>query len=283
MKNFSLVLVLCLLLSSVACAQTAASAADVLCPDTVTELSDGALIDLDVDGIAEQIRYTVEEDPETGASAYTLLVGNAQMNGEGVSMTGRLHALRVSGAQDVLLLLSDYGWSDDDMTYIFSYYQGDLSFLGEIPTMPWKLSVNADGTLTGRVRGSILHTWFRPADFVLCTAYCEPDMALRTTGIVEMPRDLYPMGTKVTLLRDLPLCVSRTNDSPALTLRAGDTAFIAATDDIEWLYIVPDSHEYLTSETGAGWLRTDLGGYSASVNGQSVTTYELFEGLFYAD
>jgi len=283
MKKIFLVLVLCLLLPALAPAQVADNAPASLLPGTVTELFDGSIIDLDGDGIAEEIRYGVKTNDEYGTSDFRLVVGNTQIDGEGVSLTGRIHALRMPGMQDALVLLSDYGWSDDDITYIYSYCNGDLSFIGEICTMPWKLTVNADGTLTGSVRASILHTWYRPADFVLSANYTEPEMTLRTNGVLEMPRDLYPMGTKVTLLRDVPQCLSRTNDSPALTLRAGDSAWIVATDDIEWLYIVPDKHEYSTEETGAGWLRTEIGGYSVVLDGQEIWTSEVFDGLFYAD
>jgi len=46
---------------------------------------------------------------------------------------------------------------------------------------------------------------------------------------------------------------------------------------------VPDKHEYSTEETGAGWLRTEIGGYSVVLDGQEIWTSEVFDGLFYAD
>lgn len=284
MKRLSLLLILCIFLPSLACAQVVANAADVLLPGVITELHDGDLIDLDADGVAEQIRYGVREQEESGVWEYRLVVGQTQLDGEGIYLTGRLHALRTdSSAQEVLLFLSDYGWSDDDTSYVYSYCGGSFRYLGVIPAMPWELRFTEEGMLSGSVRASILHTWFRPADFVLCTAYSDEDFSTRISHIAEMPRDLYPMGVEVTVLRDLPLVVSRTNPAHALTIKAGERALIVATDDIEWLYIVPTEVDWSVSEYGAGWLHTEIGGYSAVINGETIDTQALFDGLFYAD
>ncbi|MBQ3222811.1 MAG: hypothetical protein IJB41_04260 [Clostridia bacterium] len=279
-----LLLVLCLSLLLLIPAVSVAEQAYSLPLGQVFELTSGMQIDLDGDGSVETVKYAHKYNEETGASAYRLIAGSSQVDGEGVDMTGRIHALRLdNGADDALLLVSDYGWSDDDTTYVYSYYHGELSYLGQIFMMPWEITVNADGTLTGSARGSILHTWFRPCDLIVCTAYSAEDEAVLTNGVVEMPRDLYPMGTKVTALRDIPLCISRTNTGYARTLKAGESAWIVATDDIEWLYIVPEEYDWSEYEFASGWLRTDIGGYSATIGGESVPTYELFEGLFYAD
>jgi len=275
-----LILLLCALLCVPALASSVPAAfvpVGQLCP-----LSPDAQTDLDGDGEVDKIEYTVEYDEETGSSPFRLVIGTSQLDGEGDDLTGQIWAYRPEGIDDVLLFLADRGMSDDDWSHVYSYYQGEFRYLGGVGCMPEDLAVTAPNLLTGTARGSILHTWFRPADYVIAANYEEPSYARRATAICEMPRSEYPMGTVVTLRRDLDLQVSRTNSSHAYTLRAGEKAVIVSTDDIEWLYIVPLRPSYEFERT-AGWLHTLIGGYSVSIDGDEISTYDLFDGLFYAD
>lgn len=275
-----LALLLCALLCAPALASSVPSA--VVPVGQLLPILADVETDLDGDGDVDQIEYSVEYNEETGSSTFCLVIGASQLNGEGDDLTGEIWAYRPDGIDDVLLFLADRGMSDDDWSHVYGYYQGEFRYLGGVGCMPEDLAVAAPNLLTGTARGSILHTWFRPADYVISANYEEPSYARRATAICEMPHSEYPMGTLVTLKRDLDLQVSRTNASHAYTLKAGDKAVIVSTDDIEWLYIVPlnPSYEY---ERTAGWLHTEIGGYSATIGGEEVSTYDLFDGLFYAD
>lgn len=275
---------LSLLLCALLCAPALASSVPAafvpvgeICP-----VSPDAQTDLDGDGLVEEIEYTVEYNEDTGVSSFRLVIGSSQLDGEGDNLTGLIHAYRPEGLDEVILFLSDYGMSDDDWSHVFSYRQGEFRYLGGVGCMPWDLRVSSPLLLTGTARGSILHTWFRPADYVIAASYEEPSYDFRASAICEMPRSEYPMGAIVTVKQDIPLQISRTNPDLAYVLKAGDRAVIAATDDIEWLYIAPLSPSYEYERT-AGWLRTEIGGYSALIDGESVSTFDLFDGLFYAD
>lgn len=280
MKKCILILCLCLF---IACAGYAAEAS-VLPSGELVELFSGDQIDLDGDGTAEQISFATQTDEESGMSAYKLSVGGANVKGEGVQLNGRLYALRVEDvSDDALLLISEDGWSDDPACHLYSYCAGTLEHIGLIDVSAQEITVREDGLLGGVVRGDVLHTWYRPCDLVLCTGYDEATQSTRINGVLEMPRDLYPMGTKVTLLHDLDLCISRTNPDVAVMLKAGDTAWLVATDDIEWVYIVPDQHEWLGDEWGAGWLHLAPSGYEITTKDGLFFSSEVFDGLFFAD
>ena len=282
-KLFCLLIVLALLLPAAAFAEP-----KVLEDGVITELFDGDLIDLDGDGAAEKIGYSVTENPNDGTSSFRLTIGKTQLDGDGDWLTGRLHALRLPGhaSEDILLFISDYGMSDDDVSYIFSYYQGKISRVGLVETMPWDMSVSGPNTLAGRVRGSILCTWWRPCEYVFGITNGMSDegewIGRRVASVEEIPKSEYPMGFYVTVNRTITLQISRTNSGIARKIPAGSKVTIVATDDIEWIYIMPVERDWNWDYAG-GWLRLDDYGYSATVNGESVETMELFSGLLFAD
>ena len=127
-------------------------------------------------------------------------------------------------------------------------------------------------------------TWHRPADYVIATGlYYSEDEVKITYALAEVPRDLYPLGAQVTLKRDLPLMVSRTDDEVAMTLQAGESAVVAATDDVCWIYIVPEKYADDCLYTG-GWVRMPADGFAEIlVDGESVPAYDVMDGLLYAD
>ena len=282
-KFFSLLLALALLCPAMAFAEPAALEEGVL-----TELFDGDVIDIDGDGVAETIGFTTVENESEGNTSFRLTIGKVQLDGEGDWLTGRLHALRMpeSASDDTLFFVSDYGMSDDDLSYVFSYYQGQIASAGAVGTMPWDLAVTGPKTLSGQVRGRILCTWWRPCEYVLgVTSGTDEEynwVGRRVLSIAEVPKSEYAMGFHVTVTRDLPLQVSRTNPSLACVVPAGSSAIIAATDDIEWLYIQPTARNWEYDFAG-GWLRVADYGYKASVGGETIQTAELFTGLLYAD
>ncbi len=261
-----------------------ADPADTIPVGQIIELFDGDVYDLDGDSIPEKISFeTYMVDYE---SMFTLTIGSITLDGKGDDLTGRLHAVKMSPyTDDCLILISDYGMSSDDTTYFYSYMDGDLSPAGTIATMPWDLTVTGQNTFTGIVRSFYLQTWSRPCDYVITNKgfFDEDDRYFsRSVSVNEVPRSVYAMGTLVTVTRDIDLQVSITNPAVCSGIKAGEQAILAASDDIEWLYIERVESDWNYDAQG-GWFRTDIGGWSCIVNGEKVETGELFEGLFYAD
>lgn len=266
-----------------ALAEDAAARLDAL---TVVELASGDALDLDGDGAEEAVRLTVMRSQATGMDAYTLSVGAAQIGGSGDAMTGRIFAARLGGARDVAyLLLSDYGPSDDDTSYVYRYEAGGLAYVGTVPAMPENFILH-DGYFSARTRGRVLHTWYREGDFVLA----------RTTGmtndgnyseqyeyaIAAMPRAYYPMGTIVTALVDIPLVRTQADGEIALTVAAGERVALVATDDVKWVCVAPldaSLHDW----EACGWLELGGYGYECLVDGEPMDAWAVFDGLMMAD
>lgn len=243
----------------------------------ISELFDGQSIDLDGDGRAEKIGFRFESDDDTGTSAFVLSVADAQISGSGDAMTGRLHAMPLPSTGEALLFLSDYGPSDDDTSHVFVYSQDCLRAIGTIGTMPWDLAVSGANTLSGVRRASVLCTWKRECDYVICTSFDAENGQMHAVALHEMPRSEYAAGMQATLLRALPLQRSRTDDTVTCTLSAGSSVCIVATDDIEWIYIVS------SDGCEAGWLCLNADDFGCTLDGETVFTYDIFDGLLYAD
>lgn len=180
-----------------------------------------------------------------------------------------------------LIMPHEYGPSDDPVTYMFMYKDGVLYDLGMVPSALESIAFDESGDFTAIIRARLLGTWYRSADYVIASAYHWDATAEQLTEeylVTEVPRDVYPMGQIVTLLKNLPVLASRYDTEPVKTLTAGEKAIISATDDCRWLYVVDaDLNE-------GGWVKMQ-GEYSAMLQiGESwVDEYEVFDGLVYAD
>ncbi|NLG24048.1 MAG: hypothetical protein GX558_01725 [Clostridiales bacterium] len=231
----------------------------------VWEVADGSALNLDGSGpVAVSLTWDTDE---YGYGQYALTAGAAGATGDCESLVYRLYAGQLAGPDGpTYLIVPDLGPSDDPMSYIYRYSDGGLHYLGGVPALPDAFTLTADG-LTTTIRAAVLHTWFRPADFRV-----EP-------AVHEIRRDLYPMGAKATLLRKLPLRASRAyGTKPALTLEAGAQVVLAATDDLEWVYVVMAS-----DSAQGGWLRLIDQYYCDVGGGKQAEPTELFDGLLMAD
>lgn len=244
-------------------------------------------IDLDGDGTMEKISYTYTLRDYN--YAFTLSVNGVQVTREdALYLTGELGAVRFEGVDGALLLVADNGASEDPMSYVYHYVAGEegatLGDLGIVDAFPSDMTVTGRNTFTAYVRASTLCTWWRPADFVVAAGYRwnDEETYAMTYAVAEVPRDLYPVGAHVALKADLPLMTSRADETICRTLRAGEEAVIAATDDREWYYIVAPTDDYETP--GGGWFRLAPDSLtSVRVGDAAVEGYELFDGLLYAD
>jgi len=240
----------------------------------------GTYLDLDDDGEAELISLSMEVTDEY--ESFTLKVNDSVLLQDGWGLTGDLFAVQMR--HRICLAVPEYGMSDDHYSYMYVYENGVLTEVGGIPA----LANDMEKTMTGvaaMVRGSTLQTWFRPAEFVLATGgYFTPDSYDYISFppvVVEVPRGYYPVGTVVRLKQDVTLQQSPVNPAAARTLKSGEMAVIAATDDQEWLYIVTlEDYEY--GEFGAGWAHmTDL--LYVDTDAGSMFSSEVFDGLLFAD
>ena len=245
----------------------------------ITRLENGTAFDLDGDGTADDVQFVPVERENEDYFDYTLSVDGQTVSGEGVSLNPALYALKLDEYSGTLLLVSDYGPSDDPVTYFYLYETGVLLPAGSIDAMPESMRVD-QGVITAPVRGRVLYTWYHDADFALARAYTfDPEVGFsqQNPAMHIIPRYVYPMSLIITLKVDLPLQVSMTDDRVAATLPSGSQAVLCASDDVEWVCVQAlDSGE-------RGWLRLSEDGNGCLVNGASMTGESVFDGLIFAD
>lgn len=267
--------IICLVVMlSVFCARADAEAS-LIETGKITPVGDMASYDLDEDGTSDTIEYEIVRDSEGYDTGYILRVGNSQIMSDGYSMSEEINLLKLNEYTAPFLMISDYGPSDDYETQFYLYENGTLQFIGTIPSLP-ELMYTENGIITASVRGNVLYTWFREADYTLARSFGEDGQI--PAALFEIPRPLYPMGIIVTLKVDLPLFVSPTNHDIDSVIDAGEQVVLCATDDKEWVYIT--SLETNTS----GWLQINRhNSYECFVGKEVLGSYDVFDGLLFAD
>lgn len=280
---FRKVLVLLCVLSLVLTGTALAEATTELPAKTLVEIdTHGTSIDLDGDGTADAIMLS--EATTSGGEMYALTVNDQTLSGTGEGLNGKLYAMRLTESDRAYLLVSEDGPSDDPANYVYRYKDGTLAYCGAFGAWAGSVAITDEG-FTATVRGWVLQTWFRRADFIITdNSFFDDgtgDYVAAAPALVEVPRDIYAMGTVVTLKKDITLQVSRQNGETALTLAAGEQAVIVATDDVEWLYIQALNEDY-TRDYNAGWLRL-ADAWDVEIGGEVVSTMDVFNGLLYAD
>ena len=274
-KVWIMVLALCLLFVS-------AQAQEEKLPEGIVKIeAAGAQVDLDGDGVTEQVSLTMPED-EYGCGEFTVTVNGKTATEYGECLRGDMYALTMG--YRTYLLVSEDGPSDDPYSHFFAYDGESVKGIGGVPAYPERMELGLSG-ITAMVRGSVLQTWYRPGDFIVATggAWDENYETYTAFGprVVEVPRSVYPMGTVAMVKKGLTLQVSPTDDRQALRLKEGTRCVIAATDDVEWLYIVNDDETNETDRYIGGWIRID--GFSIVTDEGTSDAWDVFDGLSFAD
>ncbi|MFZ2537372.1 MAG: hypothetical protein WAX04_00525 [Oscillospiraceae bacterium] len=247
----------------------------------IVELTDGDCLDLNNDKVGEVIHFKLNRLNDTYWGTYILTVGNRQIVEEDINLTGKVYAAMLGGEWNgIQLLIDGDGPSADPYSHIFHYENDRLWDIGLVSNYANDIILTTDG-FSGSKHGSVIHTWYRPADYILTTVFVKSEYEENyiPPQIVEVPRDIYPMGTIVTLKCDLPLQASRTNNTTNMIIKAGLNVVLVATDDIEWVYVSPAEN----SSYNGGWLQLKLDSFDTCLIGdKEIPAGDIFEGLFYA-
>ena len=241
---------------------------------SVLEVFDGASLDLDGDGTVETIAFEVNTTDNLEEGTYSLRVNGSEATGNGFGLTGQLHAIRLFGDPNAYLLVSEIGPSDVFTCYVYCYSDGKISFAGSVETSPDEIYVSG-AQFTGKVRGNVLQTWYRPADFIIAYGFDSDEYQ-----VVEVPRAIYPMGSIVTTKMEIPLRVSPHKPNDTLAVKKGEKVILAATDDSEWLYVAFTNDHNQEDTYFGGWLRLD--DYSVFVGNKLYDGSDVFDGLLFA-
>lgn len=237
---------------------------------------------LGYDDILDQISCEFVAEPEYPLDyySYTLTVNDCSFTETYTIFSDKIYLMSLNN-EEYLIIIHEVGYSDDNVLHLFCYNDEELIHLGNISGSPDDFHTNPDGTLTSRIRGNVLHTWYYDADFIISNYYYNyDDNSQLTPKIVQLPDKMYPMGTQVILKVDLPLYQTTDSDELSGIIPKGSSAILVACDDIEWLYV--DSINPIDDEHIHGYVRF-ADHSSLWVNQEQLYGGDIFEGLCYAD
>jgi hypothetical protein len=217
-------------------------------------------MDLNGDGILETVRIEVNKEK----NRYTLFVNDVKVSGEGEELTGGFVLVDMDKNDSFKeIAVSEYGPSDDPETSFYYYDGGQVKPIGSIYGLAREMEFDGKGGFTAPARGQILQTWFYPKTYRLGESRL----------LVHVPQELYPMNTKVKVIKPVPLRRDRQKEIFNVILGVGETATILSSDDKEWCLVE-------NSRGVKGWIR--IYNYNI-IGGLNKPATDYFTGLSNAD
>ena len=238
--------------------------------------------DLNGDGIDENITVDAQEYADG-----QLTIGNTSMKFGAISSTGYFTVINVDKSQSFLLIgISDYGFSDDDMTTLYAYDGERITEVGVFGDILGQNSYDkpgaichGDGTLSARVRMDVLGTWMAMGLYRMGEAGLEDHTQLYQ----RMDWEGSITGWEVTTKTELTMYTDSVQTSEQVTISAETVVRMTGVkkgqaDNTHWAYFEVDS-------LGANlWLLTEEIEWQTFVyNGEELLdSEEAFDGFFYA-
>ncbi len=222
--------------------------------------------DLDGDDRQEQIQVAFYVAWGSSFDRAVIEINTATFVLHGESLVPEIHLTDIDTSdpwQDIAI--TQYGPSDDYVTYFLRFAAGSIVDLGAVPGF-WGRDVVVDGSgrVSGRCRGSVLHTWSYPCEYVVAPSFAR---------LEKVHARWRPMNTPVTLKVDLTVQMGPDDPRPAGVIHAGEPAKIVHSDDMAWCYIVSD-----------GGIKGYFGIVDFSVvTANGLRAFDVFDGLCAAD
>lgn len=218
--------------------------------------------DLDGNGTVETINYQVT-DPD--GKSFDLKIGDAEIEGSGDKLTGKIYAMSIDGSS-LQILLEDRNSNADDYSHVYVYQQDELEPAGVLNGEVSSYRVHPQGRLVTAIGSSEVFQSF----------YLEKDFTLENGVLVEIARDFYPMGNEVTARKAITMSGSKAGVAYTMTVKAGSRLVILGTDNQQWVCLQD-------IETGEiGWLQVPQGEFGQIlVDGKSESAQDYFDGLYY--
>lgn len=250
------------------------------------EKSESLDTDLDGDGDLEKITYNMtplEEDDYIYYADITIddLTVEDIIDKDGNHFdeefvgfyTGELSIVKIPGVKEKLIILSDYGPSDDHYSQVFMYRDKKFRYLGGLEGI---LSANTllfeeDGTMISNTRSWYLQTWFYNREYIL-----------HGDEIVAIYRDFYPVSQfsfipdvkyESTTYLDFDFYTRPEKWAERVTLPPGTKVVFTATSETGWIELIANDTTY--------YIYVDDCNY---IDGDSTLPADmLFSDLIFAD
>ena len=238
--------------------------------------------DLNGDGIDEDITVDAQEYADG-----QLTIGNTSTEFEAINPTGYFTVINVDQAQKILLIgISDYGFSDDDMTVLYAYDGTEIAEVGFFEDVLGKNSYDrpgatchGDGTISARVRMDVLGTWMGMGLYRMGEAGLEDHTELYR----RMDWEGRITGWEVTTNAELVMYTDSAQTGERVVVPAGTMVRMIGVkkgqkENTHWACFEVDS-------LGANlWLLTEEIDWQTYVQTDDglISSEEIFEGFFYA-
>lgn len=247
-------------------------------PDTLIQLSvrepekTSAYIDLDGDGVSEQVILSADTDRQGQYweyDNYRLQAGESVITGWGSCVYNDIWAYSPDGEKIILALYED-GASGDPRTCLFGYEKGELTELGEFCD-DIRICTMENGVISGTERRDVIQTDAIHASW-----------RISDSGKVELvPQKVYDFVAlnDIELLEELPVQNILPPDEEGIyyginhfTISPQTVHFLQTDSTFSWVYAE-------AADGSRGWFRMD--GYTVKELGKDGS--EVFYGLNVAD
>lgn len=238
--------------------------------------------DLNGDGIDEEITVDAQEYADG-----RLTIGSTSMRFDAISPTGYFTVINVDQSQSFLLIgISDYGFSDDDMTALYAYDGTKIAVVGFFEDILGENSYDrmgaichGDGTISARARMDVLGTWTAMGLYRMGEAGLEDHTQLYR----RMDWEGNVTGWEVTTKTEVTMYTDSVQTSEQVTIPAETVVRMTGVKrgqlaNTHWACFEVDSMN------ASLWLLTEEIEWQTFVyNGEKLMdSEELFDGFFYA-
>ena len=238
--------------------------------------------DLNGDGSNEEIAVSAQEYADG-----KLTIGNTSMEFSAINPTGYFTIVNVDQSQNILLVgISDYGFSDDDMTALYAYDGTEIvqvgffeDILGDNSYSKAGAICHGDGSISARVRMDVLGTWTGMGLYRMGEAGLEDHTELYR----RMDWEGSITGWEVTTKTELIMYADSVQTSKQVTIPAQTMVRMTGVkkgqrENTHWACFEVD---YLNAEL---WLLTEeIDWHTYVCIGEKLQdSEEVFDGFFYA-
>lgn len=230
----------------------------------IIELGSDYMLDLNQDGDKDGLHITVTKTEYQ--DTYTLTVGSESLTDKGENVKEDLYGVSLNG-KDILVMVYEYGPSDDPLTTFFRYDGNTLKNIGQIATYPENMKVE-NGEIKTKTRCNIMGT-----------AAIQTNWAVNGSGFVEeVPQNMYEYsldfsypgksGDYSVYLKEYISVYSDMDENSEETVMEPQNACFTYTDSENWVYV--------QGETGQG-------GWLCVAGWDTDDRFDTFDNLRYAD
>lgn len=224
--------------------------------------------DLNGDGDLETLKLECDEY----GNDFKLSINNLSIVSRGSNIRGIIQIVDLNRTDKLKeIAIPEIGPSDDLYTHFYRFDKDSIDYLGTFGGNPegdpsfGGITINGDGTLSSRERGSLLHTWFYKKNFKLLDNF--------SLAEVKPSNGLYSMGDyKVKVVKSIPIYKPNRKDK-LRDLKVGEEVLLKYSDNKEIVVLEINKNElgYITLEN------------FSTIKGTQISTSEVFEGLCMAD